>query len=129
MMNKKIVLTASFLGLIAVILGAFGTHGLEDKISERHQDTWDTAVEYQFYHTFAILFLSTFSRANNSYINFSFYSFLIGIVFFCGSLYLLSTNSLTGFVNPSLVGPITPLGGLFFILGWASFFVATFRFK
>lgn|SRR5690606_6868773 len=129
MMNKKIVLTASFLGMIAVILGAFGAHGLEDKISLKHQETWETAVQYQFYHTFAILFLSTFSRANNSYINFSFFSFLLGIVFFCGSLYLLSTNSITGLVNPSIVGPITPLGGLFFISGWISFFVATLKFK
>ena len=62
-MNKQIILIASFFGLTAVILGAFGAHGLEGKISDYHLDTWKTANQYHFYHTFALLFLSTFSRA------------------------------------------------------------------
>ncbi|MDQ1149017.1 uncharacterized membrane protein YgdD (TMEM256/DUF423 family) [Sphingobacterium zeae] len=62
-MNKKIILAASLLGALAVILGAFGAHGLEGKVSTYHIETWKTANQYHFYHTFALLFLSTFSRA------------------------------------------------------------------
>jgi uncharacterized membrane protein YgdD (TMEM256/DUF423 family) len=128
-MNKRIILTAALFGVLAVTLGAFGAHGLENKISEDQQETWETAVDYHFYHTLALLFLSTFSRAKNNYIRISYISFAFGILLFSGSLYLLSTHSLTGFIKPSILGPITPIGGLFFIVGWVNLFVATVRNK
>lgn len=128
-MNKRIILTASFFGLTAVILGAFGAHGLEDKISEDHLETWETAVDYQFYHTVALLFLATFSRAKNTYIKFSFITFTLGIVLFSGSLYLLSTYTITSFGNAAVLGPVTPIGGLCFILGWVGLLVATIKNK
>ena len=128
-MNKRIILVAAFSGLTAVVLGAFGAHGLENKISEDHLETWKTAVDYQFYHTIALLFLATFSRAKNSFIKLSFISFTLGILFFSGSLYLLSTYTLTGFGKPAILGPITPLGGLCFIVGWVGLFVATIKNK
>lgn len=127
-MNKRIILTGALLGLIAVILGAFGAHGLENKVSEGSLDNWKTAVSYQFYHTFAILYLATFSRAKNVLINFSYWTFTAGILLFSGSLYLLSTREITG-LTASFLGPITPIGGLLFILGWISLFVATIRHK
>ena len=126
-MNKQIILTASFFGLIAVILGAFGAHGLEGKISEYHIGTWKTANQYQFYHTLALLFLSTFSRAKNASIRLSFIAFTLGIVLFSGSLYLLSVRSLIGLEEWTWLGPITPLGGLCFIVGWVGLFVAAVR--
>lgn len=126
-MNKQIILTASFFGLTAVILGAFGAHGLEGKISDYHLGTWKTANQYHFYHTLALLFLSTFSRAKNASIRISFFAFVIGILLFSGSLYLLSVRSLLGLENFRLLGPITPLGGLFFIVGWVGLFVAAVR--
>src|SRR5690606_3816095 len=98
-MNKRIILTASFFGLTAVVLGAFGAHGLEGKINEDQLKTWGTAVDYQFYHTLALLFLATFSRAKNNYIRFSFITFTLGILLFSGSLYVLSTRSITDFGN------------------------------
>ena len=61
-MNKRIILTASFFGALAVIFGAFGAHTLKNIINEKQLDVWQTAVQYHFYHTFAILFLSTFSK-------------------------------------------------------------------
>jgi|SRR5690606_339144 len=128
-MNKRIILTAAFFGFTAVVLGAFGAHGLEDKISDHHLDTWETAVDYQFYHTLALLFLSTFSRAKNYLIRLSFISFTAGILLFSGSLYLLSTYSLTGFISPSILGPVTPIGGLCFLVGWVGLFVATVKNK
>ncbi|WP_262247069.1 DUF423 domain-containing protein [Parapedobacter soli] len=128
-MNKRIILTASFFGLAAVILGAFGAHGLEDKVSNDSLEVWKTAVDYQFYHTLALLFLATFSRAKNTYIRFSFITFTLGILLFSGSLYILSTRAITGFGAAAILGPITPIGGLCFILGWIGLFVATIKNK
>jgi len=126
-MNKQIILTASLFGLIAVVLGAFGAHGLEGKISEYHLGTWKTANEYQFYHTFALLFLSTFSRAKSQSIRVSFIAFTIGIILFSGSLYLLSVRLLLGIESVSILGPITPLGGLCFMIGWIGLFIAAVK--
>lgn len=126
-MNKQIILTASFFGLLAVVLGAFGAHGLEGKISEYQLGTWKTANEYQFYHTFALLFLSTFSRAKSQSIRVSFIAFSIGIVLFSGSLYLMSVRNLLGIESVSVLGPITPLGGLCFMIGWIGLFVAAVK--
>jgi len=116
-------------GTTAVALGAFGAHGLEDRISADQLETWETAVDYQFYHTLALLFLSTFSRAKSNFIRVSFISFVVGILLFSGSLYLLSTYSLTGFLKPAILGPVTPIGGLAFIVGWVGLFVATLKNK
>lgn len=128
-MNKRIILFGAFFGLTAVILGAFGAHGLEGKISDKHIDAWKTAVDYQFYHTLALLFLATFSRAKNIFIRLSYISFILGIVLFSGSLYLISTHSLTDVGSLSVLGPITPIGGLCFVVGWIGLLVATVKNK
>jgi len=127
-MNKRIILVGALFGLTAVILGAFGAHGLEGRVNAMSLENWKTAVSYQFYHTFAILYLSTFSRAKNGLINFAFIAFTLGIFLFSGSLYLLATREITE-LSASFLGPVTPLGGLFFILGWISLFIATIRHK
>lgn len=127
-MNKQIILTASFFGLLAVILGAFGAHGLEGKVEDYQLDTWKTANQYHFYHTFALLFISTFSRAKSQSIRVSFIAFTVGILLFSGSLYLLSTRDLIGLGGfTSVLGPITPLGGLSFMVGWVGLFVAAIK--
>lgn len=126
-MNKQIILTAAFFGMIAVILGAFGAHGLEGKVSDSQLETWETANRYHFYHTLALLFLSTFSRAKSQSIRLSFIAFTVGILLFSGSLYVLSTRELLGITQISILGPITPVGGLFFIVGWIGLFSAALR--
>ncbi|HMR18117.1 MAG TPA: DUF423 domain-containing protein [Sphingobacterium sp.] len=127
-MNKQIILTASFFGLLAVILGAFGAHGLEGKVSDYQLGTWKTANQYHFYHTFALLFISTFSRAKSQSIRVSFIAFTVGILLFSGSLYLLSIRDLIGLDDfASVLGPITPLGGLSFMIGWIGLFVAAIK--
>lgn len=126
-MNKQIILAASFFGVLAVILGAFGAHGLEGKVSAVQLDTWKTANQYHFYHTLALLFLSTFSRAKNASIRVSFIAFSLGILLFSGSLYLLSVRDLLELEGFSFLGPITPLGGLCFIVGWVGLFIAALR--
>lgn len=128
-MNKKIIITAAAFGFLAVIFGAFGAHSLEKLVSEKQLEVWQTAVQYHFYHTLALLFLSTFSRARNKIINFSYYCFVFGILLFSGSLYVLSLKDVFGLSSVSVLGPITPVGGLFFILGWLSLLLAALRDK
>lgn len=129
-MNKRIIITAAFFGALAVILGAFGAHALKSILSNYGIEIWDKAVQYQFYHTFALLFLSTFARYKNGLINFASYCFTFGIILFSGSLYLLALKdylqlgSITG-----ILGPITPVGGLLFILGWIALLFAAIRDK
>lgn len=126
-MNRKIIITASILGMLAVIAGAFGAHGLKPKLPAADLEVWHTAVQYQFYHVFALLFLSTFSRTRSRLVNVAFYLFTFGIVFFSGSLYLLSCSSLLGLTRSIGLGILTPFGGLLFIAGWIALAIAAFR--
>lgn len=126
-MNKRIIIAASIFGMIAVILGAFGAHTLKGRLSSSELEVWKTAVDYHFYHTFALLFLSTFSKKNSSAINLSAWFFTIGIVLFSGSLYLISTKEILNISQISIIGPITPIGGLFFIMGWVCILIATLK--
>ncbi len=128
-MNKQIIITASVFGMLAVVTGAFGAHGLKGRLSAADLEVWHTAVQYNFYHVFALLFLSTFARFKNSQITLAYYFFSFGILFFSGSLYLLSFRSLLGWDWLIALGPITPLGGLLFILGWLMLAIAAFRSK
>jgi uncharacterized membrane protein YgdD (TMEM256/DUF423 family) len=128
-MNKKIIITASLLGMLAVITGAFGAHGLKEKLAPAQLEVWQTAVQYHFYHVFALLYLSTFARFKNNMIVTSFYFFVFGILLFSGSLYLMACRDVLG-LNPGMVktlGPITPIGGLLFIMGWLTLAFAAFR--
>jgi len=126
-MSRRIVLTASLLGAIAVMFGAFGAHGLKKLVDEGALEIWAKGVEYQFYHVFALLFLSQIKTEQSKLINLAYWFFTLGILLFSGSLYLLATRSVfnIGFVN--YLGPITPVGGLLFILGWLSLFLAAVK--
>ncbi|WP_367866288.1 DUF423 domain-containing protein [Pedobacter sp. WC2423] len=126
-MNRKIILTASFFGAVAVILGAFGAHSLKNVVAADQLAIWSKGVEYQFYHTFALLFLSTFARFRNKLVDFAYYSFTVGIIFFSGSLYLLATREVLQLSWVNIVGPITPLGGLLLITGWIFLFFAALK--
>jgi uncharacterized membrane protein YgdD (TMEM256/DUF423 family) len=128
-MNKQIIITASVLGMLAVITGAFGAHGLKALLPASQLEVWHTAVQYNFYHVFALLFLSTFAKVKSSLIAAAYYFFTLGIVFFSGSLYLLSCRIILGWNWLIALGPITPLGGLLFILGWLMLAIAAFRNK
>ncbi|SEP05316.1 DUF423 domain-containing protein [Mucilaginibacter sp. OK283] len=123
-MNKKIIVTASLLGMLAVITGAFGAHGLKAVLQPSQLEVWHTAVQYNFYHVFALLFLSTFKESKGKLIKAAYYLFTFGIIFFSGSLYLLSCRSIIGWSWLIYMGPVTPLGGLLFILGWLMMAIA-----
>ena len=120
-MNKNIVLTASVFGVMAVILGAFGAHSLKESISEYALSIWTKGVEYQFYHVLALLFLSTISDQTRL-IRLAHIFFSLGIILFSGSLYILATREIHHLALASYIGPVTPIGGLFFILGWMMLF-------
>jgi uncharacterized membrane protein YgdD (TMEM256/DUF423 family) len=128
-MNKRLILTASFFGLLAVVLGAFGAHGLKQIIATDQLAIWQKGVEYQFYHTFALLYLSTFARYKNKLIGLAFIFFTTGIILFSGSLYLLALKDAFHISFAQYIGPITPIGGLCFILGWISLFLAALKDK
>lgn len=127
-MNKRIIITASIFGILAVIFGAFGAHILKDMISSSQIEIWQTAVQYHFFHTLALLFLSTFARFKNNLINISSYFFVFGMIFFSGSLYLIALKDVLS-INTSFIGPVTPLGGLFFIFGWMGLLLAAIKDK
>jgi len=129
-MNKRIIITASFLGMLAVITGAFGAHGLKALLAPAQLEVWHTAVQYNFYHVFALLFLAVFAREKSGgLISAAYYLFTFGIIFFSGSLYLLSCRDLLGWNWLIAMGPITPIGGLLFILGWLMLALAAIRNK
>lgn len=127
-MNKNIVLTASVFGVLAVMLGAFGAHSLKDLISEQAVANWAKGVEYQFYHVFALLFLSV-NKAQNKLTKLSHWFFTVGIILFSGSLYLLSTREIHHWQIAKYIGPITPIGGLSLILGWLMLFFSVSKSK
>jgi len=128
-MNKRIILTASFFGALAVVLGAFGAHGLKSVVGAESLSIWAKGVEYQFYHVFALLFLSTFGRFRNKLVDLAYFCFTAGIILFSGSLYLLATRELLHLSSVQFIVPVTPLGGLFFIAGWILLFFAALRHK
>ncbi|UPS92277.1 MULTISPECIES: DUF423 domain-containing protein [unclassified Bizionia] len=116
-MNSKILSLGAFLGLVAVILGAFGAHGLKGLILPEQIATFETGVRYQMYHALFLLFLGVSSAVNAKTKQIIFYLVLIGVLLFSGSIYGLATNSLTAF-NFKTIGFITPIGGLLLIISW-----------
>lgn len=116
--TKNITTFACISGLIAVIFGAFGAHALESVLPPDQLQSYRTAVLYQFIHTIAIIaVLILHIITSNNIFKKAAILFALGVIFFSGSIYLLSTQSLTG-LNLSILGPITPIGGLLFIIGW-----------
>ena len=126
-MNKQITITAAAFGALAVICGAFGAHALKALLPPRQLEVWQTAVQYQFYHVFALLFLSTLSGGKNRLIVASYYLFTFGILLFSGSLYLLACRDLLKMPGLISIGPVTPVGGLLFIIAWITMALAVFR--
>lgn len=122
-MHKTFLLIATALGALSVITGAFGAHVLKDTLSASgHIDTFETAVRYQFFHVLALLAVGILIKEYNSTLMvWSGYAFLIGIILFSGSLYVLCFSSLRSF------GMVTPLGGLILIVGWILFFAGIWK--
>lgn len=123
-MKKRIFITAAITGALAVIMGAFGAHALQGILKPKDLEVWHTGVQYQFYHTAALMGLAGLSRSKTRLVKDAYYLFLIGIIFFSGSLYLLACQEKLGIGWLPLIGPITPLGGLLLIGGWITMGIA-----
>jgi Uncharacterized small membrane protein len=124
-MHKGFACTAAILGALAVALGAFGAHGLKKIVPPETVSTFETGVRYQFYHTFALLAVAIlYEHFPVKTINYAGICFIIGIILFSGSLYLLTAMKATETVGLSKLGIITPFGGLFFIAGWICMLLA-----
>lgn len=116
-MNKQVLSLGAFLGLTAVILGAFGAHGLKELISVEQIVTFETGVRYQMYHALFLILVGSLTTIDDKTKKTIFYLVLSGILLFSGSIYGLATNDLTGF-DFRTIGFITPIGGLFLIISW-----------
>lgn len=116
-MNKNLSITA-LLGMLTIILGAFGAHALKEKLGPDALLSFETGVRYQMYHVLALLFVNSYAAFASKTKNVISGLFFIGILFFSGSIYAITAG---GF-NPKLIWFITPLGGLFFIVGWLVMF-------
>ncbi len=119
---------ASILGALSVALGAFGAHGLRKVVPAETVASFETAVRYQFYHVFALVLVAiVYERFPERWLRWAGNCFIVGIILFSGSLYLLTAMKATGSVGISGIGIITPVGGLFFVAGWLLFFFAMLK--
>ncbi len=116
-MDKKIFITASLFGMIAIILGAFGAHKLKEVLTLEQLNTFETGVKYQMYHALFLLFVGLNTALTVKTKRIIYFLTLFGVIFFSGSIYLLATNSLTSF-DFRTIGFITPIGGLLLIMAW-----------
>lgn len=116
-MKKKIIATALFLGIISIILGAFGAHALKKVLSPESLVSFETGVRYQMYHALFLLFLAMTDIISDKKRIIVFWLTLIGLVFFSGSIYLLTTKNVTS-IDISSIAFITPIGGMLLIMAW-----------
>lgn len=121
---QKVVMVAACSALVAVMLGAFGAHGLKAVLSASELTTFETGVRYQMYHALAMLVLPALtSVVPVVWLTRVAVAFAVGTVLFSGSLYLLVLTGMKGF------GPVTPVGGVAFIVGWLILIIGAFRAK
>lgn len=111
--TKFTILTGAFFALIGVALGAFGAHALKDSLQALGTaNVWETAVDYQIWHALALVAIAAYRPHKRTHL-YAAGCFCAGICLFSGSLYWLALD------GPRWLGPITPLGGLMLMLGWA----------
>lgn len=116
-MTQQFVLSfGAIYGLLAVIFGAFGAHALKKILSEEQLKSFETGVKYQMYHALALLFLGNHFDTPNQLIS---WCFIIGTLLFSFSIYGLVLSGAKG-KKMTFLGPVTPLGGLLLVIGWAA---------
>lgn len=116
---KRLIVIGSLMSALAVILGAFGAHALKSVLSQTELQTFETGVRYQFIHSIGILIIGILYHIHPQKLLLRAGLFLfLGILFFSFSLYLLALKEILGISSWTFIGPITPIGGLFFIAGW-----------
>ena len=113
------IVYGSFFSILAIVLGAFGAHGLKNILDQYSREIYEKAIYYHFIHSLAIILIAILNNQyNNINLSYSVYLFLFGIIIFSGSLYVLAITGI------KWLGAITPIGGLLFIFGWVYMIVA-----
>ncbi|SHE43875.1 Uncharacterized membrane protein YgdD, TMEM256/DUF423 family [Arenibacter palladensis] len=108
----------SLYGLLAVVFGAFGAHALKKSLNEQQLKSFETGVKYQMYHAILLLVLGFNFNLETALERYMIYCFIVGIFLFSFSIYGLSISAAKG-RKIRILGPITPLGGLLLVIGWA----------
>lgn len=124
MTMRLLMLFGAFGGLLSVVLGAFAAHGLRDRLAPEMLAVFQTGVQYQFYHSLALLVVGAMAMQGMSVpgMRCSALLFAAGIVIFSGSLYVLALSGI------KWVGAITPIGGICFLAGWMALMLTVYRF-
>lgn len=116
-MKKTFLLWAGIFGLLAVIFGAMGAHALKDVLSESQLSSFETGVRYQMYHALLLLVLSNIKELQSKFI---LWLIVLGVFLFSFSIYLLNLRFELNLESLSILGPITPIGGILLISAWGS---------
>ncbi|MBM4761595.1 DUF423 domain-containing protein [Bacillus sp. B15-48] len=121
---KLFIIIGAVNAFLSVALGAFGAHGLEGKVEQKYLETWQTGVTYQMFHAVGLLIIGVLlgHLPANSLLTWSGWLMVIGIILFSGSLYVLTLTKI------SILGAITPLGGVSFLIAWVLLIIAAVRF-
>jgi len=127
-MNKSIVISGIVMLVIAIVLGAFGAHALKEHLTLEKLNTFEVGVRYQVYHGLAFLILGMNADRVQFSLKLPIGLIFAGLLMFSGSIYFLAIQEMLG-VSLKFLGPITPLGGLFMIMGWILFLVKIMRSK
>jgi len=127
-MERKIILTAAFFGVLAIILGAFGAHALKEILTPEQLTSFETGVRYQMYHAFFLFFVASRKELSLKAVKVIYNLVLAGVIFFSGSIYLLTTKNVTQ-IDFKIIGFVTPIGGLLLIFAWMVLFATFFKKK
>ena len=116
-LNTKISVAAAISMAVAIVLGAFGAHGLEKLVDTDSLNTFEVGVRYHIYHSLAMLVVGLSQRVRYRLKKRTFILWFTGLILFSGSLYLLAIDEALG-ADLGFLGPVTPIGGTILILGW-----------
>lgn len=119
--NRTFLAVAAVLGFLAVAIGAFGAHGLKPHLTQEAMGWFETGSRYHFYHSLAILAVALLAKGDSKLWSYTGWAFLLGILLFSGSLYVMAVTGI------KVLGAVTPVGGLAFLAGWGMLAVAGWR--
>ncbi|WP_077215116.1 DUF423 domain-containing protein [Bacillus dakarensis] len=120
---KVLIILGAINAFLSVALGAFGAHGLEGKVEQKYMETWQTGVQYQMFHAVGLLIVGVLlgKFPASALLTWSGWLMLIGIILFSGSLYVLSLTKI------SILGAVTPFGGVSFLVAWVLVVIAAVK--
>ncbi|WP_433834840.1 DUF423 domain-containing protein [Flavobacterium anhuiense] len=127
-MKRRFVLTGAFIGMLAIILGAFGAHLLKKYLSVDQLNSFEVGVRYQMYHALFLLFLSTQKDIAEKTLKTIYNLIVAGVILFSGSIYLMATKDYTLFESKIIVFA-TPVGGFLLIIAWTLLFFTILKRK